>query len=190
MSRIWFGTMVAVGVLLVAPGVAHAQNTVVIAGSGSGVFETPAIAGGGVWTATCTLDGGTAEIACSASVYNIGNLTAGHMHVGGPGVSGPVVLGIAGLPTNSSGDFTHSWTWTADDVSTRPAQGVTTMTDVFQACASGNCYLNFHTTANRSGEIRINMCPQGERPRTRDDVNELGRFANQFYGINVCEPGR
>ena len=171
------------------PQAAYAQNTVVVSGSGSGAFEIPGIASAGVATATCTFNGTTVEIACSARVHNIVALTAGHLHIGGPGVSGPVVLGIEGLPTGFSGDFAHSWTWTESELRTRPAQGVLAIADVFEACASGNCYLNFHTTANRAGEIRVNLCPQGESPRVRGESREEGRFANQFYEINVCAPG-
>jgi hypothetical protein len=103
------------------------------------------------------------------------------MHLDGPRASGPVVLGISGLPTGSSDDFVYSWTWTEGNLRLRAAQGVLKMADVFESCASGNCYLNFHTAADPGGAIRINMCPQG----AAED-----RFANGLYLINVCAPGR
>lgn len=160
----------------------HAQSsTLTLGGSGSGAFETPPLATGGVATATCTMNRTTVEIACTARVHNIVDLTAGHIHVGGPGVSGPVLMGIPGLPLRSSDDFVHSWTWTESNLTLRPAQGVLKMADVFEACASGNCYLNFHTAQNPGGEVRINLCP--ENP-------ERGRAANTFFAINVCEPAR
>ena len=43
----------------------------------------------------------------------------------------------------------------------------------------GNCYLNFHSTQNPGGEIRINLCPQGD-----------GRVGNPFFAINVCIPDK
>ena len=184
MSRIWFSMMVVVGIWTGMSGAAYAQDTVTIFGSGSGAFEAPPVATAGVATATCTPNSTTVEIACSARVHNIVALTAGHLHVGGPGVSGPVVLGIPDLPTGSSDDFVHSWTWTESDLRLRPAQGVLKIDDVFEACASGNCYLNFHTSANPGGEVRINMCPQG------DQKGPENRFANQLYEINVCAPRR
>ena len=180
MNRIWFSMMVVVGIWAGMSEAASAQDTVTIFGSGSGAFEVPPVATAGVATATCNLNRTTVEIACSARVHNIVELTAGHLHVGGPGAAGPVVLGIPDLPTGLSDDFVHSWTWTESDLRLRPAQGVLKIADVFEACASGNCYLNFHTSANRGGEVRINLCPQGED----------NRFANQFYLINVCAPGR
>jgi len=161
--------------------VGHSQtNVLTLFGSGSGAFETPALATAGVATATCTMNRTTVEIACTARVHNIVDLTAAHIHVGGPGVAGPVVMNIPGLPLRSSDDFMLSWTWTERDLTLRPAQGVLKMADVFESCASGNCYLNFHTAQNPGGEIRINLCPQGEE----------NRFANQFYLINVCSPNR
>ena len=180
MSKIWVSMMVVVAMGAGMSGTAYAQDTLTIFGSGSGAFETPGVASAGVATATCTLNRATVEIACSARVYNIVGLTAGHLHVGGPGAAGPVVLGIEGLPVGATDDFNLSWTWKESDLRLRAAQGVLKMADVFESCSSGNCYINFHTATNPGGEVRINMCPQSED----------NRFANGFYQINVCAPGR
>lgn len=166
--------------------VGHAQsNTLTLFGSGSGAFEVPGVGAAGVGTATCTMNRTTVEISCTARVHNIVDLTAAHIHVGGPGTSGPTVIDIPDIPRRSSDDFVLSWTWKESDLTgtlgrLRPAQGVLKMADLFEACSSGNCYLNFHTSANPGGEIRIQLCPQGEE----------SRFANQFYLINVCHPAR
>lgn len=180
MSRMWFSMMIVAAVSAGMSEASYAQDIVTLVGSGSAAFETPPIASAGVATATCTLNRLTVEIACTARVHNIVALTAGHIHVGGPGTAGPVVISIPALPIGSSDDFTLAWTWTERDLTLRPAQGVLKMADVFEACSSGNCYLNFHTTANPGGEVRINLCPQGPP----------GRAANPFYSINVCEPTR
>ena len=179
MRRICFSVLTTAAILAM-PAMGHAQNTVTLFGSGSGAFETPPIATAGVGTATCTLNRTLLEISCTARVHNIVDLTNGHIHVGGAGTSGPTVLNIPGLPLRSSDDFVLSWTWKESDLTLRPAQGVLKMADVFESCASGNCYLNFHTTTNPGGEVRINLCPQGADNRN----------ANQFYLINVCAPGR
>jgi hypothetical protein len=89
-------------------------------------------------------------------------------------------MNIPGIPLRGSDDFTLSWTWNERNLTLRPAQGILKMADVFEACSSGNCYLNFHTSLNPGGEVRINLCPQGEQTR----------FANEFYLINVCHPSR
>ena len=179
--RMYVGAVVLVTMWAAASTPGHAQsNTVTLYGSGSGAFETPPLASAGVATATCTMNRTTVEMSCTARVHNIVDLTAAHIHVGGPGAAGPVVMNIPNIPLRSSDDFTLSWTWTERDLTLRPAQGVLKMADVFESCSSGNCYLNFHTTQNPGGEIRINLCPQGEE----------SRFANPFYLINVCAQGR
>lgn len=182
MSRMLFSVSILAAFVAATAQTGHAQGpaTLTLFGSGSGAFETPPVPTAGVATATCTLNRMTVEISCTARVHNIVDLTQGHLHVGGPGASGPVVLNITTLPLRITDDFVSSWTWTERDLVLRPAQGVTKMADLFESCSSGNCYLNFHTTANPGGEIRINMCPQGEQSRD----------ANPFYAINVCAPGR
>ena len=160
-------------------GAAYAQDTMTIQGSGSSAFETPPIATGGVAHASCTLNRSSLQIACTARVHNLVDLTAAHIHVGGPGVSGPVMINIPDLPLRISDDFTLTWTWTERDLTLRPAQGILKMLDVIESCSSGGCYLNFHTTANPGGEIRINLCPTADT-----------RAANPFYGINVCAPNK
>ena len=161
------------------PGAAYAQDTMTIQGSGSSAFETPAIATGGVAHGTCTLTRSSQQIACTARVHNLVDLTAAHIHVGGPGVAGPVAINIPDLPLRISDDFTLSWVWTERDLILRPAQGVNRMIDLIEACSSGNCYLNFHTTQNPGGEIRINLCPTVD-----------SRSGNPFFGINVCAPNK
>lgn len=178
MRRSCFRMLAVAAVSSALSSVGYAQSTMTLAGSGSGAFETPPLATAGVATATCTMNRTTVEISCTARVHNIVDLTAGHIHVGGPGVSGPVLMDIPGLPLRASDDFVVSWTWTERNLTLRPAQGVLKMADLFEACSSGNCYLNFHTTQNPGGEVRINLCPQGDE----------GRSANQFFSINVCRP--
>jgi CHRD domain len=180
MSRMCFSLMIVAAVWAGMSGAAYAQNTVTLSGSGSSAFETPPIASAGVATASCTIDRTSLQMACTARVHNIVGLTAGHIHVGGPGTAGPVVISIPNLPIGASDDFVLSWTWRESDITLRPAQGVLKMADFIEACSSGNCYLNFHTATNPGGEIRINLCPQGA----------VGRAANPFYSINVCEPAR
>jgi hypothetical protein len=182
MKRIWFSVSMAAALVAALAHTGHAQgaDTLTLIGSGSGAFETPGLANAAVASGVCTLNRASQQIACTARVHNIVDLTQGHLHVGGPGASGPVILNIPDLPLRSSDDFTLSWVWTERDLVLRPAQGVLKMADVFEACSSGNCYLNFHTSGNPGGEVRAQMCPQGED----------GRAANKFYGINVCSPGR
>jgi hypothetical protein len=165
-------------------GTAYAQDTVTIQGSGSGAFESPAVATGAVGVASCSLSRSSLQISCTARVHNIVDLTAAHIHVGGPGAAGPTVIDVPNIPLRISDDFVLSWTWTERDLSgplgrLRPTQGINKMLDLFEACSSGNCYLNFHTTANPGGELRMQLCPAAE-----------GRSGNAFFAINVCTPSK
>jgi hypothetical protein len=160
-------------------GAAYAQDTMTIQGSGSSAFETPPVSTGGVAHGTCTLTRSALQMACTARVHNLVDLTAAHIHVGGPGVAGPVAMNIPDLPLRISNDFTLTWVWRESDLILRPAQGINSMTDLFESCSSGACYLNFHTTANPGGEIRINLCPTSD-----------SRGANPFFAINVCAPSK
>lgn len=178
MTRIPLKGVMLAAIWVALAGTGYAQTTVV-AGSGSGAFETPPVATAGVAFASCTLDRAALQIACVARVHNIVDLTAGHIHVGGPGVAGPVMINIPDLPLRRSDDFELSWTWTERQLTLRPAQGVLKMMDVIEACSSGNCYLNFHTTANPGGEVRINLCPTSD-----------SRAGNPFFAINVCAPSK
>ena len=178
MTRLmWKAARFVPAVFVLSTLAASAQTTVTISGSGSGVFEDPKVAGGAVGWATCTLNRFARQIDCSARVYNILDLTAGHMHIGGAGIAGPVILPIPNLPLRISNDFSHTWTWKDADLAPRDNQGIHTLEDVFDACASGNCYLNFHTTLNPGGEMRINMCPES-------------RASNTYTGVDVCHPDK
>lgn len=178
MSRM-LKVFVVAAVFAALSGTAFAQDTVTVQGSGSSAFETPAIAGGGVAHGSCTITRSSQQFGCTARVHNLVDLTAGHIHVGGPGVSGPVAINIPDLPLRISDDFTLSLVWTERDLILRPAQGINRMMDLIEACSSGSCYLNFHTTQNPGGEIRINLCPQSD-----------SRAGNPFFSINICAPAK
>ncbi len=166
------GVAVALAVFMSA-GTVLAQGKVTISGSGSGALGNPPVGGGGVGFASCTVDRNIEEITCQTRIYNIVNLRAAHIHLGGPGVNGPVAIGIPDLPLGTSGAFGQSFTLRGTDLIPRPAQGVRNFHELAYACAAGNCYLNYHTTGNPGGEIQIQLCPASAK-------------ANTFNGVAVC----
>ncbi len=141
-------TLITVGVALVVVLLAFsatpegANHQVTISGSGSGALETTPVGGGGVGWASCTVDINVEEIVCQTRIFNIVDLTAAHLHVAGPGVSGSVVLVIPDLPTRVSGAFVQNFTLRGTDLIQRPAAGVRNFLELAFACAAGNCYLN------------------------------------------------
>ncbi|MCB0143567.1 MAG: CHRD domain-containing protein, partial [Caldilineaceae bacterium] len=74
------------------------------------------------------------------SVSDIVSVTASHIHIGAPGVAGPVVIDLLnGAPL-------------APDT---PVSGSATVTPTQVAeLKAGNYYVNVHTAANAAGEIR------------------------------------
>jgi hypothetical protein len=101
---------------------------------------------------------GTAQVIVFASriefqlsANNITGITMAHIHSGAPGVAGPVVvtLFLPGSPTGSVNGVFASGTL---DVGNLPA--ATSLDALKTLLASGNAYINVHTTANATGEIR------------------------------------
>jgi hypothetical protein len=85
------------------------------------------------------------------SASSIANVTMAHIHNGPPGTAGPVVVTLysnVSQPTSPNGAFA-SGTLTDGNL---PA-GVT-IASLKALIASGNAYVNVHTTLNPSGEIR------------------------------------
>jgi hypothetical protein len=80
--------------------------------------------------------------------------TAAHIHVGAPGVAGPVV---APLTMSDSGNGSASGSGTVDASSIKgknPDGSPMSMKDVVTLLGSGNAYVNVHTQNNKAGECR------------------------------------
>jgi hypothetical protein len=95
----------------------------------------------------------------SVYFWNITNPRMGHIHLGGPGVNGPVVLPLFNS-TSINGNYSGliaSGTATAKDL-TGPLQGKS-MDDLFTAMKNGNTYTNFHTVKLPAGETRGPVVP-------------------------------
>ncbi|MEO8576008.1 MAG: CHRD domain-containing protein [Gemmatimonadales bacterium] len=85
------------------------------------------------------------------SATSMTGITMAHIHNGAPGVAGPVVvtLFLPGAPTAAVNGIFASGTLTAANL---PA-GVT-LESLKTLLLSGNAYVNVHTTANPTGELR------------------------------------
>lgn len=95
----------------------------------------------------------------------INNPVAAHIHVGGIGVNGPVVVPLyAGKDVGAFSGQLSSGTITAKDLD-GPLKGKT-MDDLFAAIKSGGAYVNVHTVKNPGGEARGQL--------HSDEVQRLG----------------
>jgi CHRD domain len=119
-----------------------------------GSNETPApILNGAYAVANVTVELGSQTVSWNIDVFNLpSGMTAGHFHVGGPGLGGPTVVNLT-FPTNISNDFNLSGSATSAS-NLRPEQGIRSWEDFIQALVGGQTYLNIHTTVNGGGEIR------------------------------------
>jgi hypothetical protein len=149
---------------------------VVLQGSGSGAFDVPSANNAAVAYAQCVFDRSAQAISCTSRVYNIVDLTAAHIHIGGPGTSGPVIIPIPDIPLRISGTWAQSWTWKASDFAPSTGNagvGLNSLDDLINSCVAGGCYLNWHTTAFPGGALRVNLCP-------------ASRAANTVNNIDIC----
>jgi hypothetical protein len=140
---------------LVLPAAANAQ-VVRFTAQLNGANETPApILTGAAGSAEVFLDVDNKEFLVILKVYNFPTgTTASHIHVGGPGLTGPVVINFP-LPTGVIGDVgTLTFRVGQGAFVPRPAQGINTLDDMIQAILNGNSYVNVHSQANPGGEIR------------------------------------
>lgn len=133
---------------------ANAQ-TMTLTATLSGSNEAPAVAATGAGgVATVVFDLAADTVTWTIDVFNLPTgVTAGHIHVGGVGVAGPVVVNFT-VNANQSNDFRISGTARSADLVVRAAQGINSWEDLEQAAATGHLYVNVHTTTNPGGEIR------------------------------------
>lgn len=145
-------TAVLATLVLGASAPAYAQ-TVRLTAVLSGANETPAVLTGAAGSAEVFVNRATRVVSYEIKVFNIPtSTTAGHFHVGGPGLAGPVVVNLA--PPAVSDDFTITGSNNGSAFTVRAEQGIRTWDDFIQALVGGQVYVNIHTTANGGGEIR------------------------------------
>jgi hypothetical protein len=101
-----------------------------------------------------TVNMSTRTIDWVVDVWNLpSGVSAGHIHVGAPGVGGPTMVNFT-VPTPASNDFQIRGSATDSGITLRPDQGIRSADDAFQAILGGNTYVNIHTAVNGGGEIR------------------------------------
>jgi hypothetical protein len=155
--------VLAAGVLVTTAGAASAQN-VNLTATLSGAEETPApgINTGAFGFAEVGVDVTNQEVTVALQVFNLPTgSTAGHIHAGGRGTPGPVILDFV-FPTGRTGDFNLNLRLGRAQFRARPEIGINTFEDALQAIAAGNGYVNIHTTQNGGGEIRGQLVRRGQ----------------------------
>jgi hypothetical protein len=109
-------------------------------------------------TASFTLSDDGSSLNYTISVVDTADITMAHIHIAAMGQNGPVATWLCPTKSNAApkpGKFTGvlaTGTITAADL-VGPLQGKT-IADLVTDIKAGNAYVNIHTTANPSGEIR------------------------------------
>jgi hypothetical protein len=123
----------------------------------NGDSEAPSSPGSGY--ATVTVNSSLDLISYTLTFGNLSSdATMAHIHFGGPGTSGPILLWffpptLTPTPTAPSGSY--SGTWTPANLSSQSQDpSITTFSELFSAMTSGNTYVNVHSVNFPNGEIR------------------------------------
>ena len=113
-----------------------------------------AVAPGASGTGSVTIDTITGAISGSVTVTGTtGQPTIAHVHVGGVGVAGPVLITMIGNDDGSE--------WSLPEGSILDAEGI-------EAFLTGNLYINVHTEANAPGELRAQLVDSDSTSTTLD----------------------
>jgi hypothetical protein len=144
MKRLTFLALVAGTILLTGCG-GGSEPDLILTGALSGANEVPANTATGTGTSRVTVnEDGTMRVQVNATGLS-GVATGAHIHVGAAGANGSVVTdlltGGTGTLTNTGGTLTIDKTFT-----TVPA-----------GLDSGTHYVNVHTAAIPTGELRANL---------------------------------
>jgi hypothetical protein len=139
--------------LALAPAVLAAEN---FATELSGANQVPPVEVAATGDATVTISDDEQTVSWDVSYSGLtGAPAAGHIHIGAEGENGPVMIPFAEVTeTGTTGSFAAADYTGGDGL---PADWA----GVLAAIRDGNAYVNIHTEANPSGEIRGQLAPAG-----------------------------
>lgn len=151
-----YRALVTVGVCAAAAGCGSGTSTGGL--DAERVFQTSLTSAVEVPAPKPTSASGTAHILVFAdrvdfqlSATSITAITMAHIHSGAPGVAGPIVVTLF-LPASPTAAVSGLFASGSLNASNLP--GGVTVASLKTLLASGNSYVNVHTTANPAGEIR------------------------------------
>ncbi len=165
-----------------------ADNQIALRGSPrarlTGDQEVAAVVTGAAGTGALRLGESSIEYLLEVFPLPATPVTAAHIHVGAPGVDGPIIFSL--YDSLFDGDFSgrSSGTLTSANLQFRPEQGILTFADALAAIRAGEAYINVHTDEFPGGEIRgqLQRPVIGSAPVAAD-----GRW--EFSGKSTTSPG-
>ncbi len=154
------------------------DDTAQLSANLTGTQEVPPNTSSAAGTATLNINEDRTQIDFTLNVTTAlsGNIREAHIHIGPPGVNGPIVLDFcttnlatppANVPTPPNcppPPFTLTGTLTEDNLrtitQTIQGAGVNNFADAVTQILNGNSYANVHTTTFPGGEIRGQLVRQ------------------------------
>jgi len=124
----------------------------------------------GTGTASATISDDEASIDYEVAFEGLtGPLMAAHIHYGEAGVAGGVMFPLAHAEASFSGTLTEADFTPVDS-------GPQTFADALAAIRAGESYVNLHTEANGSGELRgqLNALPDTAAPSVGSAAGSVG----------------
>ncbi len=119
-----------------------------------GAFEVPPVAAPGIGiSAAALLDEGT-RIAVVVQTFGLTDLTMAHLHLGPVGVNGPVVVDLLADTQPGTQGFS---TFFVADIDSNDLTGPLAdypLDELVRRIETGEIYVNLHSSANPSGELR------------------------------------
>jgi len=147
--------------LLLASG-ASAQESIEIMSVLTGGDVVPnKVLTGAFGVATLTVNAQQSSVAFELSVLNLpSGLTGAHIHVGAPGLGGPVLFDLRPVP-RQSGDIDVSGPLSTANLNTHPNLGIRDIDDAIESLIGLTTYIDVHTDGNPDGEVRGVLLPSG-----------------------------
>jgi len=155
--RVRIPTLLVIGLLVITAPMALAADppTAAFGGPLDGGQEVPPVATAATGEATVVISPDDSTIWYVVDYSGLsGALAAAHIHTGGAGVNGGVILPLAASASPMVG------TLTAADFSA--SGSITTFAEAVAAIKAGETYINLHTAANPGGEIRGQVVAKGD----------------------------
>ncbi len=151
--------MLALALVTFVQASAAAQTAEVVALLTGGEVVPNKVLTGAFGLAELTLDSGRGEVTIEVQIVNLpSRLTAAHIHVGAPGLTGPVLFDLRPM-ASQSGDVSFRGTLAVADLTARPELGIRTTGDALESVAGLATYLDIHTEGNGNGELRGQLLP-------------------------------
>jgi len=130
------------------------EPTKVFAILNGGDIAPASVLTGAFGLAELTIDSAKGEVAVSLDAFNLPTRVSGaHVHVGSPGVVGPVLLDLR-PNQRMAGDVEISGTLNSGNLTTAPDLGIRDLGDALQAIIGLATYIDIHTEGHGDGEIR------------------------------------